>query len=70
MGSVSKEHKQVACIKTGSSDLAAGAETEKLVDFRPTKRQKVVQTAWKDSIGVPREDTKESLSIGRVVEAG
>jgi hypothetical protein len=70
MSSVSPELRQVACINTGSCDLAAGAETEKLVNFRPTKRQKVVQKAERDSLGVPREDSKDSLRFDRVVEAG
>ena len=55
MGSLSPEHKQVACIKTGSSDLAAGAE--------------VVLKGGRDSIGVPREDTKDRLRFDRVVGA-
>jgi hypothetical protein len=70
MSSVSTEHKQVACIKTGSSDLAVGAETERMADCKPTRREKVVQKAGRDSLRMPREDPKESLSIGRVVEAG
>jgi hypothetical protein len=44
------ELKQVACIKTESSDLAAGAETEGFADFKPTNREKVVQKAGRNSL--------------------
>jgi hypothetical protein len=61
MSSVSPEHKQVACMKTERDDLAAGTETERMADYQPTRREKVVQKAGKDSLGVPQEDPKESL---------
>jgi hypothetical protein len=48
MSPVPLELKQVACIKTESSDLAAGAETEGFADFKPTNRRKVVQKAGRD----------------------
>jgi len=69
MNSVSPQHKQVACIKTGSSDLAAGAETERMADCKPTRREKVVQKAGRDILRVPREDTKDRLRFDRVVGA-
>ena len=69
MSSVSQEHKQVACIKTGSSDLAVGAETEKMADCKPARRGKVVQKAGRDSLRVPREDIEDSLRFDRVVGA-
>jgi hypothetical protein len=58
MSSESSEPKQVACIKTRSSDLAVGAETERMADYKPTRRGKVIQKAGRDSLGVPRDDTK------------
>jgi hypothetical protein len=70
MSSVSPELRQVACINTESSDLAAAAKTERFADFKPTRREKVVQKARCDSLRVPREDTKDSLRFGRVVEVG
>jgi hypothetical protein len=70
MSPVSLELKQVACIKTESSYLAAGAKIEGFADFKPTNREKVVQKAGRDSLWVPREDIEESLRFGRVVEAG
>jgi hypothetical protein len=70
MSSVSPELRQVACIKTGSSDLAVGAETERMADCKPTRRGKVVQTEGRDILGVSKEDTKDTLMFGRVVEAG
>jgi hypothetical protein len=41
-----------------------------MADGKPTRREKVIQNAGRDSLRVPREDPKESLSIGRAVEAG
>jgi hypothetical protein len=38
MSLVSLELKEGACIKTESSDLAAGAKTEGFTDFKPTNR--------------------------------
>jgi hypothetical protein len=58
----------MACIKIESSDLAASEKTKEFVDFKPTNRDKVVQKAWRDSIGVPREDPEESLKFDTVVE--
>ena len=60
----------MACIKTESSDLAVGAKTKEFADFKPINRVKVVQKAWRDSLGVPREDSEESLKFGTVVDAG
>jgi hypothetical protein len=40
----------VACIKTESSDLAAGAKLEGFADFKPTIRGKFVQKAGRDSL--------------------
>ena len=48
-------------MKTERDDLAAGTETERMADYQPTRREKVVQKAGKDSLGVPQEDPKESL---------
>jgi hypothetical protein len=56
-------------MKRKSSDSAISAETERFANCRPTKREKVIQKAGKDSLGVPIEDPKESLSFGRMVEA-
>jgi len=56
-------------MKRGSSDSAIGAKTERFANCRPTKREKVVQKAGKDSLGVPIEDPKESLSFSKMVEA-
>jgi hypothetical protein len=42
MSSVSPELRQVACIKTENSDLAAAAKTERFPDFKPTRREKVI----------------------------
>jgi hypothetical protein len=50
MSPVPLELKQVACIKTESGDLAAGAEMEGFADFKPTNREKVVQKAGRDSL--------------------
>ena len=47
------ELKQLACTKTGSSVLAKGVKTEEFADSRPTKQQKVTQTAGIVSLGVP-----------------
>jgi len=56
-------------MKRKSSDSAISAETERFANCRPIKREKVVQKAGKDSLEVPIEDPKESLSFGRMVEA-
>ena len=56
-------------MKRKSSDPATSAETERFANCRPTKREKVIQKAGKDSLGVPIEDPKESLSFGRMIEA-
>ena len=56
-------------MKRKSSDPATSAETERFANCKPTKREKVNQKAGKDSLGVPIEDPKESLSFGRMVEA-
>jgi hypothetical protein len=61
MSFVSPEHKQVACIKTERGDLATGAETKRMANYQPTRREKVVQKAEKDSLRVPQEDPKECL---------
>ena len=45
MSSVPLELKQVACIKTESSDIAAAAKTEGLADFKSTNKGKVIQKA-------------------------
>jgi hypothetical protein len=50
MSLVSLELKQVAYIKTETSDLAAGAKTVGFADFKPTNRGKVVQKEGRDSI--------------------
>ena len=50
MSPVPLELKQVACIKTESSYLAAGAKIEGFADFKPTNREKVVQKAGRDSL--------------------
>jgi hypothetical protein len=60
----------MACIKTESRDLAAGAKTQRCAGSKPTRREKVIQKAGRDSLRVPREDPKKSLSVDRVVEAG
>jgi hypothetical protein len=70
MSSVCQEHKQVACIKTGSSDLAVGVETERMADYKPTRREEVVQRGGRDSLGVPKNDPKDSLRLSSVVEVG
>jgi hypothetical protein len=57
-------------MKTESTDLAAGAKTEGFANSNPTNREKVVQKTGRDSLWVPKEDPKESLRFGRVVEAG
>jgi hypothetical protein len=46
-------------MKRGENDFAAGAETETLPDWKPTKGGKVVQKVGKDSPGVPRSDAEE-----------
>ena len=58
----------MACIKTKSSDLAAGAKTKEFADFKPINRVKVVQKAWRDSLQVPREDPEDTLKFGTVVK--
>jgi hypothetical protein len=40
----------VACIKTESSDLAAGAKSEGFADFKPTIRGKVGRKVGRDSL--------------------
>ena len=57
-------------MKTGSSDLAASAETEVFAYFRPTYEEKLVQKAERDSLTVHKSDPKESPNFGEVVEAG
>jgi hypothetical protein len=49
MSSVPLELKQVACIKTESSDLSAAAKTEGFADSKPTNRGKVIQKAGRGS---------------------
>jgi hypothetical protein len=56
-------------MKRKSSDSATSAETERFANCRSTKREKVIQKAEKDSLGVPIEDPKESLNFGRMIEA-
>jgi hypothetical protein len=51
------------------SDAATSVETERFANCKPTKREKVVQKAGKDSLGVSREDLKENLKFGKIVEA-
>jgi hypothetical protein len=57
-------------MKRKSSDTATSVETERFANCKPSKREKVVQKAEKDSLGVPREDLKESLNFDKMVEAG
>src|SRR5882762_1768282 len=57
-------------MKTGSSDLAASAETEVFAYFRPTQKEKIVQKAERDSLTMHKNDPKESSNFGKVVEAG
>src|ERR1700692_776035 len=57
-------------MKTGSSDLAASAETEVFAYFRPTQKEKIVQKAERDSLTMHKNDLKESSNFGEVVEAG
>jgi hypothetical protein len=63
MSSVSPEHKQVACMKTERRDLAAGTKTERMADYQPTRREKVIQKAGKDSLEVPQEDPKRACRL-------
>jgi hypothetical protein len=56
-------------MKRGSSNSAIGAKTERFANYRPTKREKVIQKAVKHSLGVPKENPKESLSFCKMVEA-
>jgi hypothetical protein len=70
MGSTYPEPKQIACMKRGRCDFETGAKTERFTDYIPTRRQKVVQKAGRDSLGVPQEDPKESMRFGRVIVAG
>ena len=56
-------------MKRKSSDPATSAETERFTNCKPTKRETVIQKAGIDSLGVPIEGPKESLSFGRMVEA-
>jgi hypothetical protein len=55
---------------TESSDLEASVKTEEFADFKQTKKQKVIQKAERVILGVFRDDAKEILNLGRVVEAG
>ena len=41
-------------MKRGISDLAVGAETEILLDCKPTRPQKVIQKVGVWSLGMPR----------------
>jgi hypothetical protein len=50
MSPVPLELKQVACMKTESSDLAVGAKKEGFADFKPTNREIVVQKVGWDSL--------------------
>ena len=50
MSSVPLELKQVACIKTESSDIAAAAKTEGFADFQSTNKGKVTQKAGTGSL--------------------
>ena len=50
MSSVPLELKQVACMKTENSDLAAGAKTEGFANFKPTNKRKVVQKSGSNSV--------------------
>ena len=70
MSSTYPEPKQIACMKIGRCDFETGAKTERFADYIPTRRQKVVQKAGKDNLGVLQEDPEESLRFGRVVVAG
>ena len=64
------EPKQIACMKRGRCDFEAGAKTERFTDYIPTRKQKVVKKAGRDSLRVPQEDPRESLRFGTVVVAG
>ena len=57
-------------MKRGRCDFETGAKTERFADYMLTRRQKVVQKAGKDNLGVLQEDPEESLRFGRVVVAG
>jgi hypothetical protein len=59
-----------AWMKRGRRNFEIGAQRETLPEYKPSRWQKVVQRVGKDSLGVPKEDAKESLMFGRVVEAG
>jgi len=41
-------------MKRGRSSLESGAETETLPDYKPTRRQKVVQKVGKGNPELPR----------------
>jgi hypothetical protein len=70
MSSTYPEPKQIACMKRGRCDFETGAKTVRFADYIPTRREKVIQKAGRDSLGVPQEDPEESLRFGRVVVAG
>ena len=53
MSIICLEFKQVAYTKTENSVLAGGGKTEKPVDSKPIKKQKVIQKVGIVSLGVP-----------------
>ena len=53
---------------TESSDIEASVKTEGFADFKQTKKQKIIKIAQRVILGVFRDDAKETLKSGRVVE--